>query len=346
MTAAKVVMLRSAVPQPPVAQAVILDALATMYGELPRVGELFASSVVSQRHFAWDPREMLAGDYPGIGARMRAFEHHAMAVGRKLLPPVLAGLDRDRIGSFVMASSTGYTNPGPESLLAKEFGLRTDLRRTFIGHMGCYAAFNAMKVGLDALAARPEQLALVCCIELSSLHLRSEPSLEQAVVHTLFGDAGSVALLSAAPDAEGITVLGTHTETHYAASDAMTLRMHDDTFRMTLSPFVPVLIAEKIEAFVDRLLAPAGLDRGDIRHWGIHPGGPKIIDLVGDRLGLAEAALDPSRQILAEYGNCASATILLILERIVDSAAPQPGEYGVLMAFGPGLTIEAMLVRF
>jgi len=246
-----------------------------------------------------------------------------------------------------MASCTGYAGPTPEMLLAKELGLRDDLRRTFVGHMGCYAAFNTLKVALDSLAARPEDLALLTCAEICSVHLRPEVTREQVVVSGLFGDAGASMVLAAAePDEDGPVILATHTETHYETSHAMTWTVRDDAFRMTLSPYVPLFLSEAVRPFAERLLAKAGLTPGDVEHWAVHPGGPKIIDFVGERLSLTPEQLQPSLDVLAEYGNCSSPTVLLILHRILTESRPAPGSYAVLMAFGPGLTMESALVRF
>jgi predicted naringenin-chalcone synthase len=126
----------------------------------------------------------------------------------------------------------------------------------------------------------------------------------------------------------------------------MTWRVLDDAFQMTLSPYVPFVISESIQGYLERLLGPAGLAVKDVRHWGIHPGGPKIVQLVADRLQLSDAQQRASWHVLAEYGNCSSATILLILKELMETDRPRPGEHGVLMAFGPGLTIEGMLLRF
>jgi predicted naringenin-chalcone synthase len=354
--AARVLAIQPATPATVISQETLFfDFYQQLYRDIPDAEKLFTATGVRQRHVAWDPRQHFADGYPGMTERMNAWEEGVLAMGREGLTGVLAGVDRDRIGSFTMCSCTGYAGPTPEMVLAKEFGLRPDLRRTFVGHMGCYAAFNTIKVALDSLSARPEDLALVTCAEVCSVHLRPELTKEQVVVNGLFADAG-VTMLLAAVDPDDVpapggpsaapTILATHTETHYDTSAAMTWRVLDDAFRMTLSPFVPLYLSEVIESFVDRLLAPAGLTRDDIGHWGVHPGGPKIIDLVGERLRLTTDQLTPSWEILAGHGNCSSPTILLILDWIMRNSAPRSGEYGVLMAFGPGLTMESALIRF
>ena len=120
----------------------------------------------------------------------------------------IEGFDTSRVGSFVMACSTGYVNPGPDLLLAKELGLRSDLRRTFIGHMGCYAALNVIKVAMDSVAARPEELVIGNCTELSSAHVRNSPMpdedpTESLITQALFGDASVSMLMGSAPEGAG-----------------------------------------------------------------------------------------------------------------------------------------------
>ncbi|HZN17187.1 MAG TPA: type III polyketide synthase [Micromonosporaceae bacterium] len=343
---ARMLALGTAAPAAVVPQGELFEQFyRDIYDEVPSAKDLFANTQVSQRYMAWDPRLAFAEGFPGLRERMDAWEENVLELGRRCLTQVLAGVEPDSVGTFAMASCTGYAGPTPEMLLAKEFGLPSHLRRTFVGHMGCYAAFNALKVALDALAARPDEHALVLCAEVCSVHVRPEATAEQAVVHALFGDAAAAVLLSSGAGG-GPQLLRTHTATHYPTSEAMTWRVEDDAFRMTLSPYVPVYLAETIRPFVKELLDPAGLDVPDVRYWGIHPGGPKIIEFVGERLDLPEAALEPSRAVLAEYGNCSSVTVLLILDRIIRQHQPSRGEHAVLMAFGPGLTLESALVRF
>lgn len=348
---ARIVGLRTAQPGPAISQREMFDSFYKgLYAGVPDAEKLFMSTQVAQRRMFWPPQEKYGDGWPGMQARMEAWEQGVLAMGRETVGGLLDDVDSDRVGSYTFVSCTGYAGPTPEMLLAKEFGLRKNLRRTFVGHMGCYAAFNGLKVALDTLAARPDQLALVTCAEVCSVHLRPEATKEQVVVTGLFGDAAASLLLEAVQgdvDAvEGPVVLGTHTETHPETSAAMTWKVMDDAFRMTLSPYVPLYLAESIRPFIGRLLEPHGLAVGDIAHWGIHPGGPKIIDFVGERLELPVAALRPSLEILGSWGNCSSPTVLLILEQIMRESRPAAGEYGVFMAFGPGLTMESALVRF
>lgn len=306
---------------------------------------------VRKRHHIWDPETLLKACTMRTGDRMQAHGAAVVDVAGRSLRKAIGGNELQRIGSIVMSCSTGYMSPGPDLLLAKELGLRSDVRRTFIGHMGCYAALNVIKVALDSLAARPNELVACNCTELSSAHVRNTPMagedpMESLITQALFGDASVSMLLGSAPDGEGPQFLATHTEQVYASSSAMTLNIGNDAFWMTLSSEVPVLLRDNIDNFLAKLLGPLKLSNKDIAHWCIHPGGPKILRMIGKQLGLTNEDLRASWDVLANSGNCASATVLMVLENIIRNDQPRPGEHCVLVTFGPGLTLEGAVLRF
>jgi predicted naringenin-chalcone synthase len=312
---------------------------------------IIESTAVQKRHIMWDPNTLQEVCTMLTGDRMAAHADAVKDVASRSISQAINGFDKDRVGSFVMACSTGYVNPGPDLLLAKELGLRSDLRRTFIGHMGCYAALNVIKVAMDSLAARPDELVIGNCTELSSAHVRNSPMpdedpTESLITQALFGDASVSILMGSAPDGAGVQFLRTHTEQLYDQHQMMSLNIGNQSFWMTLAAGVPAVLQENIEGFLVKLLHPLGLSAADISHWAIHPGGPKILRVLGKQLALQPEQLRASWDVLANAGNCASATVLLVLENILRVDKPRPGEYGVMLAFGPGLTIEGGVVRF
>lgn len=312
---------------------------------------IIESTAVQKRHIMWDPNTLQEVCTMRTGDRMAAHADAVKDVASRSISQAINGFDKDRVGSLVMACSTGYVNPGPDLLLAKELGLRSDLRRTFIGHMGCYAAFNVIKVAMDSLAARPDELVIGNCTELSSAHVRNGPMpdedpTESLITQALFGDASVSILMGSAPDGAGVQFLRTHTEQLYDQDQMMSLNIGNQSFWMTLAAGVPAVLQENIEDFLVKLLQPLGLSAADISHWAIHPGGPKILRVLGKQLALQPEQLRASWDVLANAGNCASATVLLVLENILRVDKPRPGEYGVMLAFGPGLTIEGGVVRF
>ena len=125
------------------------------------------------------------------------------------------------------------------------------------------------------------------------------------------------------------------------SEDAMSWRIGNEGFEMTLSPRVPELICQHLRPWLESWLANHGLDLSDIGTWAVHPGGPRILSAVSEATGLSQTALDASHKVLAEHGNMSSATILFILDRLRKTQAPRPC---VALAFGPGLTVEAALL--
>jgi predicted naringenin-chalcone synthase len=225
--------------------------------------------------------------------------------------------------------------------LARDLGLPIDARRVFIGHMGCYAALPGLGVAADYVAqhGRP---AVLLCVELPSLHVQP-PTVDpqQVVAHALFSDAAvAVALMPGGP---GHRVSEVTAVTDTTAADQMTWHITDLGFRMGLSAQVPEVLSRYVEPMVTELLHRNNLEVRDITSWAIHPGGPRILDVVERQLGLTEADLAASRQTLAEHGNCSSPTVLLILDGLVR----QPQGLGgptVALAFGPGLSLYGALL--
>jgi alkylresorcinol/alkylpyrone synthase len=247
---------------------------------------------------------------------------------------------------LTVVTCTGYGTPGLDVLLTRELGMPENIQRLHVGHMGCYAALPAMAALADAAAAR-HQVGLLLCLELTSLHLQPRPAdgdldVQQVVAHALFSDAA--AAVAIAPDAPGLEFVDVVARTDVDRASLMTWDVTDLGFRMGLSPHVPDVLAQHVTDAVTELLSHHNLRAQDVARWAIHPGGPRIIDIVAERLGLHDDAVSTSRDILAEYGNCSSATVLLALDRIMDDRPPA-GEPVVAMAFGPGLTLYAALLR-
>jgi alkylresorcinol/alkylpyrone synthase len=212
------------------------------------------------------------------------------------------------------------------------------LQRLLVGHMGCYAAIPGLAAVSDFVTARSRPAVLLCC-ELTSLHVQpAQRDLEQVVAHALFSDAAAAVVLEPGA-ARGRRLAGVVARTDASTADHMTWDVTDLGFRMGLSPRVPDVLSRHVGGVVDELLGAAGLRIPDVAGWAVHPGGPRILDVVRDELGLTEEQIATSRRVLAEHGNCSSATVLLVLEEMADVDGPV-----VVMAFGPGLTLYAALL--
>ena len=314
------------------------------YDDDRAAGRLWLRCGVERRHGVLDPIAEGVYDW-GTEQRMRRFVEEARPLGRTALRAALerASLEPDEVDLLAVVSCTGYATPGLDILLARDLGLRADVQRLHIGHMGCYAALPGLAAVANAADARGGT-SLLLCVELTTLHVQpAERDLEQIVAHALFGDAaGAVAVRPAGSGLELVDVIA-HTD---ATTEAlMRWDVTDRGFRMGLSPRVPDALRPCVAPVVDELLRRNGTARGRIAHWIAHPGGPAILDAVEDELGLAPDALAASRATLREIGNCSSATVLHILERTLRDNDVRPGDELVALAFGPGLTLYGCLLR-
>jgi alkylresorcinol/alkylpyrone synthase len=125
----------------------------------------------------------------------------------------------------------------------------------------------------------------------------------------------------------------------------MTWDVTDLGFRMGLSPKVPDVLARHVRPVIGELLSRHDLAIEDVAAWAVHPGGRRIVEVVGEQLGLSPPALSPSYDVLRDVGNCSSATVLLVVQEILSRRPPQPGDWQVAMAFGPGLTLYSALLQ-
>ena len=244
--------------------------------------------------------------------------------------------------------------------LIQGLGLRATTERVHVGFMGCHGAINGLRVANAFASASPDARVLVCAVELCSLHCVYEWDLEKMVATALFSD-GAAALVGRGQEAgvRGQDADGRNPDAYLLTPDswnlvasgsciipdsveAMSWTVGDHGFEMTLSRRVPELIASHFPGWIAGWLGEQGLSVKDVASLCIHPGGPKILSAVVESLGLKPHSVEAARDILAEYGNMSSATILFILQRLMRQQAPRPC---VALAFGPGLTAEAALFR-
>jgi predicted naringenin-chalcone synthase len=351
---ASITAFGQAVP-PPMPQQQLWDGFFADHYRQNRVAQrLFRSVGVQTRHGVVNPALEDISSWP-TGRRMTRFINEALPLGKSAIGEALdrSGHAPEDVGMLVIASCTGYSTPGLNVLLARDMGMRPDLRSLMVGHMGCYAAIPALGAAADYVAVN-ERPALALCLELTSLHVQpvaevpqplTPDVVQQMVVHALFGDAAAAVVLEpgGTSPSGGCEVLEVAALTDTSTADMMTWDVTDAGFRMGLAPEVPDVLGRHVRPATEQLLARHGLGLDDVDGWVVHPGGPRILDTVGEALGLGEADLAPARTVLRDYGNCSSATVLLILEQV--RAAMTGAGHVVVLAFGPGLTLYAALLR-
>lgn len=252
------------------------------------------------------------------------------------------------ITHLITVSCTGFCNPGPDLFLARAFGLRPSVERYHLGFMGCYAAFPALRMAEQFCRAQPDAVVLVVCIELCSLHLQIDATEDSLLANSLFADGAAAALVTARSPQKPRRVLALDlfsTRQVPEGLEQMAWTIGDHGFAMTLSSYVPKLLKGRIGTLLDEMLRDCEIDRSVIDAWAIHPGGRAILRGVESGLALAPGALRCCHEVLSEYGNMSSASILFVLQRwLVEESLPH-GNTIAALAFGPGLTVELALLK-
>lgn len=337
--------------------AEIAQGLARQPAETRRLFHaLYRRSGVATRHSAvleasdgeLNARQSFFGpDEPTTRARMGRYEAEAgplaVSAARSALDD--AAIEPGRVTHLVTVSCTGACAPGFDADLIRGLGLPRDVARTHVGFMGCHGLLNGLRAAHAFVASDPAAVPLVCAVELCSLHHQYEGDAEQIVANALFAD-GAGAVVGAAAGRSSAPVDAYHLVANGStiiddSDDAMSWRVGDRGFVMTLSPRVPELIARRLRPWLEGWLAGHDLGLDSVGSWAVHPGGPRIVSAVGEALDLVPAMLLPSRRVLEEFGNMSSPTILFILDRLRRAGAPRPC---VSLAFGPGLAVEAALL--
>jgi len=237
--------------------------------------------------------------------------------------------------------------PGLDIDLVKKLQLPTNVLRTGINFMGCYAAFNAFKIA-DAFCRLDENAkVLIVCTELCSLHFQKEATEDNLISNALFGDGAAAVLV------EGMTTAPLRLKLENFCSDLafegerdMAWAIGDLGFEMRLSTYVPSIIKSGILKLTKTLLDNISKNIDDIRYFAIHPGGRKILESIEEELGINKCQNEPAYHVLKNYGNMSSPTILFVLQEIVKKLTPgDHGEHIMSFAFGPGLTLESMVLK-
>lgn len=277
---------------------------------------------------------------PSLQDRMAIYEENVL----RLAESVFTKGERAP-GYAIQVSCTGYASPHALQRVISRRGWNS--RFLHVGHMGCYASVPAAAMAAKLVRdGGPGGRAALFFAELCTLHLKPGSSAdEQVVVNTLFADGAIRFDVSAAPRRGSLELLASAEKIVAESEGDMGWRLQDSSFSMNLSREVPALIAAGVPGFVRDFLKGAGVGLGDVRHFAIHPGGPRVIEGVLRALGLPEDAAPHSRELLRTRGNMSSATLPHVWAAMLDDRAVRPGALILSLAFGPGLTMVANLLR-
>jgi alkylresorcinol/alkylpyrone synthase len=362
-----VVAVEPVLPEHVYTQEEITDVVGPLVAPDPArttlLRRLHASAGVDHRHLVL-PLEEYAGLH-SMGATNAVFIREGALLAERACRQALAaaGLRPEDVDHVFATSVTGVAAPSLDVLLSERLGLRSDVRRTPSFGLGCAGGAGGLARVHDHLLGRPGNVSLLVSVELCSLTLQhGDDSTANMVAAGLFGDgaaaavvvgemhplAGSTAAAGAAGSARArrrATVVDTRSRLYPGTTEALGWEVRDTGFAIVLSAGLPDLLRAHLLADVKGLLAEHGLTPGEIPTWVVHAGGPRVIDAVRDSLGLAEDAVRESRESLACAGNLSSASVLDVLARTLAHTDAPPGSPVVLMAFGPGVSCELVLLK-
>ena len=339
------------------AGALELDAAGTR-----KLRALYRVSGIEQRHTVLPDYGRELGEYeffpntpglepfPSVRPRMATYRREALPLALAAAHATLAQaptVEASSLTHLITVSCTGMYAPGLDIELVAALNLAPSVRRTCVNFMGCYAAVNALRLADSIVRADPASRVLVVNVELCTLHFQKSHEPDHLISNALFGDGAAACLVLGYPFATPCLALQAfHCGLEPAGVQDMAWHIGEFGFEMTLSGYVPGLIEGGIGQLLAGLLHDLPVRREDIRHFALHPGGRKILESIEKALGLSKEDNRYAYHVLRNYGNMSSATVLFVLrELLAGTSAADNGAPVLSCAFGPGLTLEAMLLK-
>ncbi len=289
--------------------------------------------------------------FPGIEERMKLFHEHAGAISVRTIEACIKGkIHKDDITHLITVSCTGLSAPGFDLQIMEIMGLSQNIIRTSVNFMGCYAAVHALKIANAFCRSTENANVVVVCTEFCTLHFQKEITTDNMTSSLLFADGCAAMLVqNVQTEYKGIHINNFFSDVSFKGKKDMAWELSSKGFLMTLTGYVPDLIKEDFKELVHKSLFTSGKKIQDISHWCIHPGGKKILDSICSSLKIKNDLLHYSYEVLNDYGNMSSPTILFVLKKIMDEMEQNDTNKSNLIfaaAFGPGLTMETFTATY
>jgi alkylresorcinol/alkylpyrone synthase len=263
-----------------------------------------------------------------------------------------AGLRASDVGGLVVNTCTGYLCPGLSSYLTENLGLDPSIKAMDLMGMGCGAAIPNLQSGAGLLALGRDnggcKPVLCVSVEVCSATIFMGPDPGLTVSNCLFGDGAAAAVLDHGRSGnEGLVqLLDFECGVFPEHREELRYGHEGGRLRNVLSKRVPVIGARAVRQVAERLLARHGLTMSQIDRWIVHPGGTAVLEQVQRELGVSLKSLRISYEVLHEYGNMSSPSVLFVLKRMLDKGRPGRGQKGLMLSFGAGFSAFAVLVEF
>ncbi len=261
-----------------------------------------------------------------------------------------AGIRSEDVDAIVTNTCTGYLCPGLSSYLAEDLTMKSHVAVFDLAGMGCGAAIPNLECAARLVQAQAKKAVLSVAVEICSATFFRGPDPDLIVSNSIFGDGAAAAVLQPArddgTDRARLEFVDFESAIHPGRRDDLRYRHEGGRLRNVLAKTVPVVAARSVAQVTERLLARHDLTNDKIDFWVIHPGGTAVLERIEKTLGISKDVLRFSYGIFARYGNMSSPSVLFVLDDILRQARPEPGQTGLLLAFGAGFTAFACLIRF
>jgi predicted naringenin-chalcone synthase len=352
-------------PVTKVSQAAIsefmIQAMSLSDYDARKLRTIFKASSIEFRHSVIEDYNKLSGftfypnthdfnPFPSTRDRMILYKKNALPLALSAINKCFEkkpSIHKKDVSHLITVSCTGMYAPGIDIELVNALNLSTSIERTSINFMGCYAAFNAIKLANAICESNSNATVLIVCVELCSIHFQREATEDNMLANALFGD-GCAALIVQAKKHSGIQLEmeSFFCEIAHEGENDMAWAIGDQGFEMMLSSYVPTIIQSGIRKLTSSLLAQTPATLSDISFFAIHPGGKRILEVIERELGVTREQNKFAYSVLQNFGNMSSPTVLFVLNDIFDQLTQaDDGKRILSFAFGPGLTMESMVLK-
>ena len=350
----RVLSVATSVPRHRISRETAKDFARVMFSEVDGAAEqllsTFEHTPVESRNFCVPP-EWFSEDHT-FAEKNALYVETALDLSGKTARRALdrAGVEPAEVGAVFFVSTTGLSTPSIDSQLLPGLGLSANIRRVPVWGLGCAGGVSGLALAADHARLHPEKPVLLVAFELCSLTFDKGNRSETGVIPAaLFADGVAAAVLGGSGRAreEGATpeITGSHSATWTGTGDVMRWELVESGFKVRISESIPDLVRERAPEDLKRALGSVGLAPQDIKHFLTHPGDARVLDAFEEVFGFEPGGLALSREVLRHQGNMSSATVLFVLERLLESGDTTPGDHGVLSAVGPGLSAEHVFFR-
>jgi alkylresorcinol/alkylpyrone synthase len=342
---ATLLSLATAVPPFKISQAGARQAVRARFERtsplFDRLSGVFDNAGIANRHTAAPPEWY--GSEHGLAERNRMY----LATAKMLFSIAAAKAIRKArlrpsdIDGIVTVSTTGIATPSIEARTFEQLELRSDVRRVPVFGLGCAGGVSGLAIAAQLAQAAPGTRWLMVAVEICSASASLDPDDPAAIVGSaLFADGAAAAVVEAGE--KGPVLLGPSAEVLWPDTrDIMGWRVGDDGLQVVFDRSIPPFVEQHLKGAIATLSQRMNIDLESVQRLCCHPGGAKVVAAIERSMALQPGSLDVERQVLENYGNMSSPTILFVLKKLIDRGLPRR----VLMtALGPGFTCAGLVV--